>query len=164
MVHAGGRPKKQDKIIALDPGGTTGWAMLIPTASTPTILVGQIGPHEHHKDLWKFLTKEEPDVIVNEAFVYQKRDRVNLMSREYIGVAKLYHQLTGTPFLQWTASEGKFFWTDKKLEQLGLLSRPLDKFAHQNDATRHLLYYVTHKRKDHTFIMKLKRRQNEQGE
>jgi hypothetical protein len=81
-----------------------------------------------------------------------QRHGTNLMSREYIGVAKLFAaERMNTPVVLQSAAQAKGFIPDKakngleanaKLKALGLYvpGRP-----HANDAMRHLIYYLVNR-------------------
>lgn len=140
------------RIVALDPGGTTGWAMweegpltLQSHSTSDRFNCGQIGPDEHHKQLWDFLgTMQTHDfTIVCESFEFRQgkqRHNINLMSKEYIGVAKLFAaERMDTPVVFQTAALGKGFVSDAKLKAMGLY-HPGHK--HAMDAIRHLVYYM----------------------
>src|SRR3954454_8885906 len=153
------------RIIALDPGGTTGWAtytagrMVWDSSGTEYYdekwACGQLGPHEHHNelDIWLGIQQTEEYVIVCESFEFRNmdrrhRDNINLMSREYIGVAKLYHQTENVSLFMQGAGLAKGFIPDtgsqanKKLRDAGLWKSG---WPHAMDATRHLLYYLVHR-------------------
>lgn len=136
--------------LALDPGGTTGWALFDPTLDY--ISAGQISG-EHHLELYNFLTDvfssnslfffADNGEIVCESFQFRQfagfdKSKVVLDSVEYIGVIKLYSRMTGIPIREHTASMGKFFVNDDKLERLGWY-KPTAGLVHARDACRHLL-------------------------
>ena len=144
--------------IALDPGGTTGWARYRPSdAEGKQFLVGQIGPNEHHNKLYEFLELQESShyVIICESFEFRQRvedaarTNIELTSKEYIGVVKLYgqqHPLTSVVFQ--TAGAAKGFIPDKprngleanaKLKIMGLY---VPAHKHAMDAMRHLIYHL----------------------
>jgi hypothetical protein len=154
------------RVVALDPGGTTG----VRTWTDHDEVSGlegdvwedyHLGPHEHHEELYDFLknnmhyiwTENAGEmIIVYETFEFRRgdghREGINLMSREYIGVVKLFHQTYGIPVVGYTAGTGKGFIPDKavngmeanaKLKVMGLY---LPGKKHSNDATRHLIYYL----------------------
>lgn len=132
------------KVIALDPGGTTGWCS--HTIDKSGWSGGQIEGDDHHRALANVLTGEGPDVVVYEAFNYQIRQGgqmpgVDLIAREYIGVAKLWCQLHPhvTLIKQQPSVVGLTWLKDPALKKLGLHTSGE---RHHNDATRHLLYYI----------------------
>jgi len=163
-------PKWDDRpfrILALDPGGTTGWAKceFIPTGEPITLddfkfECGHIGPGEHHLDLWESLFNyyqfdtQSPIEIVCESFEFRQhitqdkeKTKVELMSKEYIGVVKLFGQVHNIVPTFYTASAAKQLVPDKgpqanvKLKQLGWY-KPVTHWVHAMDATRHLLRYM----------------------
>jgi hypothetical protein len=157
-------------LLALDPGGTTGWAEAIwnpePFNSTPPKLhsldqikftSGQIGPEEHHQELWELLEKahrwweiseEAPPLdLICESFEFRQhintthaKTKVELISKEYIGLVKLfaiqYPQVS--TFFQ-TASAAKTLITDGKIKLLDLWTPGK---VHANDAKRHILRHM----------------------
>jgi len=145
------------KIIAVDPGGTTGIAEY--DTVTEDLLQFQIGPDEHHMELYRYLWAAQPDILICERFNYQRREldkgvSLVLISREYIGVCKLYIRATAE------ARENETSWamqqpaamslfTDRKLKRIGVY-RPA--MVHANDATRHLFYYMTTEMKDKKWV------------
>lgn len=103
-------------ILALDPGGTTGWALYtadvihdltgikadgpVPEFYKEKFNSGQMGPGHHHRRLWGLLEQwtVTNTIIVCESFEYRRnpkdrqRDNIVLDSKEYIGVVNLYQQ------------------------------------------------------------------------
>lgn len=152
------------RILSFDPGGTTGVAIYddeFAEGETPTTSCWarfELGPQEHHAELFVLLTGER--YIVYETFDYQRRELdkgVSLVqvSLEYIGIIKMHKQYSedgGTHvdvFPQKPAQ--RMFWTDEKLKRLGLwVSSP-----HERDATRHLLYHMTFTLNDQRFLYML---------
>lgn len=155
------------KVISLDPGGTTGWVSHTVTSkdalrhnSDLAFTGGQIGPEEHHKDLWQLLTQHDPDVVLCESFEYRivknqgvDMPGVNLISREYIGVAKLYATSANKLYHQQKPADVKPLWTDEKLKGLGVYNSGA---PHRNDATRHMLHFVVHNLKRRDYLMALR--------
>lgn len=136
------------RVIALDPGGTTGWAVWstpdIIGKNSPEFLVGEIGPEEHHNALFQHLEElhTHNTVVVCESFEFRQnrqRDNINLMSREYIGIVKLFGQQRRCPVVFQTAGLAKTFVTDPKLKAMGLWWTGQ---RHARDATRHLVYFM----------------------
>lgn len=141
--------------VALDPGGTTGWAtvefeeMYNPLTEQLEVLDvtwhrGHIGPKAHHKQLYDFLGSLDVErfVVITESFEYRNRARAGLVldSREYIGVTQLYCDKRGIPLIQQTAAMGKGLVKDENLKKLDLWYGT--KWKHAMDATRHLIYYI----------------------
>lgn len=149
-------------VIALDPGGTTGIATAFypggKVIDTPTIgdfhiSTDQLGPAEHHTSLYNYINVRVggplPLTVITEKFEFRQhidprkaRTGLNLISREYIGVVKLICAQTGARLEQQSASQGKHFVTDKKLDLNGIIVRPLHDSRHRNDALRHLIRYL----------------------
>jgi hypothetical protein len=142
-------------IVALDPGGTTGVATYESANQTWERLQLE---RDHHEQLYDLLVDWEPDVIVCERFLYQRREinkgvSLRLDSVEYIGVTRLYCKEHNVELVMQTASQAKGLWTDIKLKKVGLW---IPGKVHAMDATRHLLYYITVAMHDSTYVMKLK--------
>lgn len=136
-------------IIAFDPGGTTGVAVLDTTDLEAGPNVFHIGPREHHLELWEVLTEfnKLTPYVVYETFEFRNRTRDNLelISREYIGVIKLWSNLYASRLYGQSASQGKGFIPDtgpqanNALKKLGWYE-PGKK--HGMDALRHLVYFL----------------------
>ena len=130
-------------IIALDPGGTTGWAVW----QGDQINVGHWGPDDHHLTLFDNLGFYQTSEyhIVCESFEYRQHARanVNLVSKEYIGIVKLFQQerMSKLPnqYVKFqTAAQAKGFVTDSKIKASHLWTPGM---RHAMDAMRHLIYY-----------------------
>lgn len=126
---------------------------------------GHLGPGHHHLRLWNLLEQwtVTNTIIVCESFEYRRnpkdsqRDNIVLDSKEYIGVVNLYEQnfnrsigprhnnLLHLRVAYQTAAVGKGFWNDEKLVAVEKLATPRTTWTHANDATRHLLHYMTFK-------------------
>jgi hypothetical protein len=133
------------RIVALDPGGTTGWATWTDGPQEEWSW-GQIGPQEHHKELNDFLGLQQTQdfILVCETFDFRQHDnnrtKVNLISREYIGVAKLFAaERMSTPVVLQTPAQAKTFVTDEKLKAMDLW---VPGKVHARDALRHLITYM----------------------
>jgi len=136
------------RIVALDPGGTTGWATFTLDGSTQEWDCGQLeGPHHNRLDqmLERFRTVEYH--IVCESFEYRNVSRAGLVldSVEYIGVMKRFCQERNVKYTMQTAAMGKVgnrttaFVKKSNLQKLGLWSSGN---IHAMDAYGHLLYYM----------------------
>lgn len=127
------------KIMAFDPGATTGVAIYkdgdswVSTSYRTFELTGLL-------PVWDQLHTTRPDRIVCESFLYQRRDKVVLRPVEVIGVIRLYSILESVPMIEQTPAHGKRFWTDDKIKKVGLWATGQ---THGMDALRHLLYYQT---------------------
>lgn len=144
-------------ILALDPGGTTGWAtfkankIVGPDGKAEYLgrqwTCGQLGPSPHHLELYHWLEHNELQTyhIITESFEYRNKERPGLVliSCEYIGVAKLYGAAHQTKVWEQTASQGKIreksFVRKENLQRLALWSPG---WTHAMDAYGHLLYYM----------------------
>ena len=148
------------RIVALDPGGTTGWATYSACRMWNEDLseyeyyeeewrCGQIGPEEHHMGLWTFLELQcvQDTIIVWETFEFRNvdkdRDKIIYISREYIGVTKLFCLQRGLKGIGQMPAQGKVsdksFTRKENLTRLGLW---FGASKHAMDATGHLLYYM----------------------
>lgn len=139
------------KIIALDPGGTTGIAMVSLVKNedcepdAPQFRVEQLGPGEHHIELEDFLDKHLKDAdrkfVVIERFDYRNTSKsgVRLDSREYIGTVKGWCRRRGIPLFMQTAAQAKGFVPDQILKDTNLYTKA---FRHANDGMRHLIFFV----------------------
>ena len=143
------------RIIALDPGGTTGWATFtfleMPGGEETYDEVFQCGQlyGEHHDELDTLLGMQhvESYTIVCESFQkYRDLNSAELISLEYIGVVKRFAQERVLPIQFQSSSEGKLrvngsFVNRSHLVRLGLWSSGQ---RHAMDAYSHLLYYMLH--------------------
>lgn len=130
------------KVIGIDPGVMTGfcyadiepdkYARLYPFQMTDDV-----------DDLWRRLVEFEPRYIVMEDFEFRNRARagLNLFPVQLIGIARLYALTQGQCAIKLQkASEGKGYYTDTLLKQVGLYKRGV---PHGMDATRHLVHWLT---------------------
>lgn len=148
------------RIIAFDPGGTTGWASYSAfaiddvngngtrTYHNETWAQGQLGPEEHHGQLNALLELQRVKdyTLVSESFEFRNRarDGLELISREYIGVIKLFAEEEEVSLYMQTAAQGKGFITDRKIKAAGLWHPG---WKHAMDATRHLLFHMVNKQR-----------------
>lgn len=125
------------KILACDPGITTGFMVLQDNRYTPW----QINCREL-KVPWQFLLDINPDALVYEDFKHRPGlMKAELYSKEVIGVLRLYSELRNIPILfTCLPAEAKKFWEDDKIKRLSLWS-PGTKYEHAMDALRVLLTY-----------------------
>lgn len=156
-------PIEPFNILALDPGGTTGWAHALlhsrDAVELPDILLttGEFGPEPHHQKLYDHVMWEHeynlpPLEVVCEPFHYRQnvvedgqkfRGKVELISGEYIGVIKLACAQLGLSYYdRFVPGEAKTYCPNKKLEALGWLQTPITPMRHRNDALRQLVKYL----------------------
>lgn len=135
-------------ILALDPGGTTGLAWMHGTNGAVRTM--QMGPDEHHEELWNFMRVYTPTAIVCESFTYRNGlAKADLIPCEYIGLVKLYAEKYCVPLYMQTPSMAKKFFSDDKLKAADLW---ITGKQHARDAVRHLMYYVTFTLKSERFL------------
>jgi hypothetical protein len=144
-----------ERILSLDPGGSTGWALYYDSLQGAWNF-GVIDDRDHHLTLWNLLHKTAPTLVLCEEFIYQRREldkgvSLVLVSCEYIGIAKLYCDLKGVPFRLARLSEMKF-WGDDKLKKLGVYSSSV----HSRDATRHLLWHLAFQKGERSWVEALR--------
>jgi hypothetical protein len=140
------------KIIAFDPGGETGWAKYQLTDRGRSIIKGEVTYDDHHAWLYDELHFFAPQLVLTERFDYRrKQQNVELISKEYIGVMRLWCNKYDVELVEQTQLKGKKgLWTDDKLKVLGLHTP--SKGGHANDAVRQLLYFITTELDDYFFI------------
>lgn len=124
-------------LLAIDPGRTVGWAfcyhgIVYDTQQTPL------------EEIWRTLeaakASEDIEKLIYESWTQRSRF-VDLSAIEAIGVIKEWARQNDVTTQGQTSSQGKHFWTDNKLKQVGLLREPKTTWRHANDAMRHLKYF-----------------------
>lgn len=147
--------KSRHHIIALDPGGTTGiaecsWEPYPEKMEEFRYTTDELGPAEHHHTLYErlrlafYMYPAHHLTVVCEAFEWRQnlqKMKVELISREYIGVVKLVCEQHQIPLVFQSASMAKTFVSDDKLEKMGIMEKPKHPMRHRNDALRHLVRY-----------------------
>lgn len=133
------------KILAIDPGVTTGYCLgTLVEDATRSLVLQPFQMVDDVDDIWDRLEKIQPRYIVCEDFEFRNRARAGLVlfSVQAIGVVRLYelkaeHQ---TAVVMQKAAQGKSYYSDTQLKKLNLYKRG---FPHAMDATRHLLQWIT---------------------
>lgn len=130
------------KILAFDPGGATGYCQADVSGTAARIVCGQIENRNHHMLLWETLHAAQPDLVISESFEYRNQARAGLVlvSKEYIGICKLWCILNKKEYREQSPSIAMGFVKDNNIKNLGLW-KPGN--PHAMDATRHMLYYLT---------------------
>lgn len=127
------------KILAFDPGGTTGICGF--HSEHGITMQDEIAEPSHHIMLYTLLDLIKPDLIIYELFeVHGGRASVDLIARDYCGVLDLWAQQNGDTPVVTHRTHFMNFWTDEKLKMTGLYQPG---HPHANDATRHMLYYIS---------------------
>ena len=139
--------------VAIDPGGTTGIAVAKTDANPWTLSVQQL-TGQHHLQLLELLYKLRPDVVVCESFENRGIGSAILEPREYIGVVKVYLQETRAAGVWQSASTGKAFWTDERLQRHNLYFQGA---RHARDAVRHYAHWRTFTLKDRSLLERKQR-------
>jgi hypothetical protein len=134
------------RIVALDPGGTTGIAQAIIEDYVVTKILG--GEQRYMASgLYAMLEAFDPDYIVCETFEFRNASRagLDLTSAKLIGVCELYAEHHGVHLkMQEPSVQGpRAFWTDAKLKAAGLY---LPGKQHSRSAMKHLMYFLTFKK------------------
>lgn len=144
------------RVLALDPGGTTGWAtyscLIIPGIPAATLYLtqkfdcGHITGARHHQQLEDFLGNQRVQqfIVVCERFDERpgKSFAVNPVALEYIGVVKRWCSENQVKLVMQMPSQAKGFTTDLNLKRLEIWQGK--KWKHAMDAYRHLLWYLIH--------------------
>lgn len=138
---------KDFKALAIDPGGTTGlcWAQKTGTRLVLKSYQLKLTPIRFANTLSMFNKDHGPDVwFICESFEFRKGARagLDLTPAHLIGVLMAHcgdavDNEVRRSFFQ-TAAQGKGYFSDDKLKQLGIYLRGR---PHAMDATRHLLQW-----------------------
>lgn len=132
------------RVISIDPGIMTGYCYAEIESQQLRYFPFQIV--DEVDDLWRRLKEFGPRYIIIEDFEFRRGKRsaggLELFPVQMIGVSRLY-SLIANPncacFVQ-KAAQGKAYYTDPVLKQLGLHKRGI---PHGIDASRHLLQWYT---------------------
>jgi hypothetical protein len=131
------------RILALDPGGTTGYAIAeIPLPGLVELAYSQRKMDE--SELWDFLDAVQPNHIVCEDFEYRNKPPtgLDLTPIKLIGVVNLFatnRNVRPELYMQ-KAAVGKGHFTDLRLKTLNVYQKGV---PHGRDAARHLLHWFT---------------------
>jgi len=138
------------KILALDPGETTGWATYLGgTITVSQQVTKNIGQSFNWLDaklkaIDSYETSRKYSMIRCEDYkVYSWKSEdhswASLHTPQLIGAIKVAAHINHTPISFMLAQQAKKWWTDEKLDVFGLNPKGL---RHGRDALRHLLYYI----------------------
>lgn len=131
-------------MLALDPGGTTGYCRASYNGDKLTLTPGQERFTE--RELYDFIRSEIPAeeegdfYLIYEKFHYRNRARpgLDLTPTRLIGVIELICQTEGFNYFPQMPSEGMGYWTDDQLKRFSVYVKGLQ---HGRDAMRHLLQW-----------------------
>lgn len=178
-MHEQADVRKLPTILALDPGGTTGYCAAIPFKPP---IIEELGPGEHHEELWDLMReyKEAASdhhtayVIVCERFEFRQEDsdraKIDYMAAHYEGIVELFAKFAtpalgkrgvdlvkqGSAQVKSKSKSGRpaSFWADDaKIKKVGLW---VPGKRHGMDAARHYLYYRTFTLNDDSYLQLLK--------
>lgn len=141
-------------VVALDPGGTTGVAIL-DYKQVHQFQVETSSPREL-VTIWENLNIAGPEEVVIERFQFRYgggRSKVVLTPVEVIGVVKLYCAMKKIRLYEQTPAQAKKLITDDKIRKLGLW---VPGQPHAMDATRHLLYHLIVTRREKRWLEQLR--------
>jgi hypothetical protein len=135
--------------IGIDPGETTGVAILHPTGLW---ILSQL---DSLPALWDLLLQTQPKLVICERFIRQPRV-ANLTALEYIGVTKLYvQQRYDVNMVEQTPSAAKNFVGDLMLRRNDMFNCSKG-ISHARDAVRHVIYYLVHGLKEISWVESMK--------
>lgn len=138
-------------LVALDPGGTTGWSWL----NEDGIEWGELGEgRAHHYKLEQFLynasgtakRRNSRLVVLYEPFDNRAAVEAEIISGEYVGVVRLFNQKTGTPIIPRGVANMKTWCRidDIDYEKLRATELYVPGMPHATDANGHILHYIVH--------------------
>ena len=126
--------------LSLDPGGTTGVCHAVYAHDTLMMQHFEVPLQPHMVPEW--LDYYDPDILIYESFQYRRVPNADLTAVELIGVIKYWDSLPGDKIAEVISQPpgSKTLWDDEKLKRAGFYKPGA---PHANDATRHLLYYIS---------------------
>lgn len=142
------------KIIAIDPGRTTGYCYAImhddkTYTDEKKLEYWPFQVNDEVEDLWNRLKRFNPHCIIIEDFEFRRGKYagsggggLDLFPCQLIGIARLYATLAGRRIDIQKASQGKQYYTNQVLKDKGLFKKGAA-YEHAMDASRHLLQWAT---------------------
>lgn len=139
------------RVLAVDPGGTTGlatWFANEPLYPTPVWNAWATPIDDAMIEVHNMLSDEGIDLCIFESFHISsntlKKGRDGPMDAiEFIGVGRYLARILEVEFITQSPSEAKSFATDQKLKQYGWWVPGVD---HPRDASRHLMLALAKRR------------------
>jgi hypothetical protein len=138
----------QGRVLAFDPGETTGWAVFNRTPDTTELIdAGQATTWPLRVGVENFITlfqQFRPTIIVYESYhIYSWKANQHKNSEvatiQVVGCLQTLAIQRILPYTAQTAQVGKAFCNDQKLKDWGLWVPGL---KHARDACRHACYYI----------------------
>lgn len=131
-------------VIAVDPGLTTGWAILDPDGGFRS---GEVkGPYHFLVRIYEMVRSQafDYDLVVERYTITPETAKKSRQSDplEIIGALKFMAAYYKAGFSMQGPAEAKAFSTDSKLKRMGWFTPGM---GHANDAARHLLCYSVNK-------------------
>lgn len=130
------------RVVAIDPGVTTGFALGVIDTVEGEMLVSSGQGKWSVNDLYEFLDKHDPHAVVLERFDYRNKSRSGLVlfSKELIGVMELWcqRQKEEKHIHRQMPGDAKAYFTNNELRSNGVYKQDSE-YPHANDAMRHLL-------------------------
>ncbi len=124
------------RILALDPGVTTGFSLYDQANPIDGRSWQQLCTHDGFigelNEVW-------PNIIVMETFVHTHRTGVDYTPVEFIGLTKWFCERRSVVLIEQTPAYGKAFFDNDKLKRLGVY---VPNKPHAMDASRHLYQFM----------------------
>lgn len=132
------------RLIALDPGETTGYTLFVNGIKKDTKQLDTHNMAQATKLLMNLLVKEQPDFLVYENYkVYDWKTESHSWSQlhtsQFIGTIRTLCTLHDIPYHTQMAQQAKGFCDDTKLKEWGYYDKGM---KHARDAVRHACFYI----------------------
>lgn len=125
------------KILAIDPGKTTGFYIANRAQGIDMDSGAGQAPQE---DIWRLLDGLKPEVVVIEKFSFRGgHTKIDYSPAEVIGVVREWCRQKDVDLHFQTPSQAKHYWGDERLKERNLYNVGM---PHANDAVRHFLYFT----------------------
>lgn len=127
---------KLGRILALDPGVTTGFALYDQHDPMAGRAWQKACKHSEYMDE---LNEVWPNIIICESFVHTHRTGTDYTPVEFIGLTKWFCERRDIILIEQTPAYGKAFFDNDKLKKLGVY---VGGMPHSMDALRHLYQFM----------------------
>jgi len=130
------------RVLSVDPGVTSG--ICYASIRDGRLRYFPFQAVDDVDEFWNRIAEFKPKHIVMESFEFRntphRRTGTNLFPVQLIGIARLYTFRSECMIHLQSPGQGKGYYTDNMLKQLGLYKRGI---PHGTDAARHLLHWAT---------------------